>query len=193
MGKFFLSSARNNKNGFALLELLLASAIMVVFGIFILAGYGKFKDRISVMRTAEEVAVIIHQAQAYALGVRESSQGSGFYPGYGVHFDRSVTNSFTLFADLNKNNTYDGSSENVEVFKIQTDDRLSFCANVGASPVCNLSVADLSFLRPNPTVTIRGVRYGSPHIYPDIRITLTSPRGLTRNVTILQSGQISVQ
>ncbi len=193
MRKFFLSSAKDGKNGFALVELILASAVMIIFGTFILAGYGKFKDRISVMRTAQEVAVIIRQAQAYALGVRESSQGSGSYPGYGVHFSSSATGSFILFADINRNNAYDGSSEDVEIFKIQTGDRLSFCANVGSSSVCNLSVADLIFFRPNPTVTIRGVRFSSVYIYPDIRITLTSPRGQTRNVTILQSGQISVQ
>ncbi len=195
--KFFSALNRKNKNkGFALIELVVVSGIFIIVTIAIFTNYPAFRDMVSLRRTVQELALVLRQAQSYGLGVREYASGSGIYPGYGVNFNLTKPDTFTLFADILPsgppgNDLYDSSSEDIEIFKIQTGDRIySICANEKKTPaVCGLSSANIVFYRPNPLVSL--IADGSS--YSDMEIKLRSPRGTIKTVVILASGQISVE
>jgi len=180
------------RQGFTVIELIVSVAVLLVITTLILAKFPNFNDSVSLKKTVQDVALEIRQAQVYGLGVREFQSGGGLYPGYGVHFDVASPGSFILFADINGDNAYSGSSEDVESFKIQTGEKVSsICANEKTLPSagCAFSRADIIFWRPNPFVILKAD--GSS--FSDLEIKLTSPRGQTKKVVILSSGQISVE
>jgi prepilin-type N-terminal cleavage/methylation domain-containing protein len=189
---FFVSSNESNNKGFTVVELIVTISILVIVTTLIFANYPKFRENISLKKTAQETALAVRQAQTYGLGVREFQPGTGIFPGYGVHFNITSSDSFILFADLDEDNVYDGVSENVESFKIQTGEKLSgLCANVKTSPpgTCGFNTIDIIFFRPKPLVTIKAD--GSDFF--DAEIKIISPRGQIKTIVILSSGQISVE
>lgn len=188
-----LSSVLNRNNrGFTIVELIVTTSILVIVTTLIFANYPKFRENVSLKKTAQEIALAVRRAQTYGLGVREFQQGTGIFPGYGVHFDIVFPDSFVLFADINGNNVYDGVSENVESFKIQTGEKLSgLCANAKTSPpgTCGFNTINIIFFRPKPLVTIKADGSG----FFDAEIKIVSPRGQIKTIVILSSGQISVE
>jgi prepilin-type N-terminal cleavage/methylation domain-containing protein len=182
---------RNNK-GFTIVELIVTTSILVIVTTLIFANYPKFRENISLKKTAQEIALAIRRAQTYGLSVREFQPGSGKFPGYGVHFNIASSDSFILFADLDGDSVYDGVSENVESLKIQTGEKLSsLCANVKTSPpgTCGFNTIDIIFFRPKPLVTIKADGSG----FFDGEIKIISPRGQIKTIVVLSSGQISVE
>jgi len=187
-----LSSVLNRNNrGFTIVELIITTSILIIVTTLIFANYPKFRENVSLKKTAQEIALSVRRAQTYGLSVREFKQGTGIFPGYGVHFDITFPDSFVLFADVNGNNVYDGASEDVESLKIQTNERLSgLCANEKTPPSagCGFSKIDIIFFRPKPFVTIKADGSG----FFDGEIKIISPRGQIKTIVILSSGQISV-
>lgn len=186
------SALNRNNRGFTIIELVVTTGILIIVTTLIFANYPKFRENISLKKTAQEIALAVRRAQTYGLGVREFQPGSGVFPGYGVYFNIASSDSFVLFADINGNNTYDGTSESIESFKIQTNERLSsLCANAKTSPpgTCGFSTINIIFFRPQPLVTIKADGSG----FSDGEIKITSPRNQTKTVVILSSGQISVE
>ncbi len=186
--------------GFTLVELLVTVSIMVAITSMILANYPKFSGSLALKRTAQEIALSIRQAQVYGLSVREFGAGSGIFPGYGVHFDiSSGSDVFVLFADTNKNDSYDAgsgcggsSTECVQKFKISTGDKISkLCGGEQSSPPgdCSLSQLDIIYLRPTPTVKLNGD--GTP--FSDASIVVRSPSGEEKTIRVWLSGQIRVE
>lgn len=170
----------------------MAVSILIVITILIFSNYPRFRENISLKKTAQEVALTIRQAQTYGLSVREFQPGSNIYPGYGVHFALSSSDSFILFADLNGNSAYDGSGEEVEAFKIQTSERISsLCAHEKNPPSagCSFNSMDIIFFRPNPLITLKA----NGVLYSDVEIKLISPREQIKTVVVLSTGQISVE
>ncbi len=181
------------RQGFTIIELVVTISILVVVTTLIFANQPKFRENISLKKTAQEIALAIRQAQAYGLGVREFQLGSNKYPGYGVHFNIASLDSFILFADLDEDNVYDETLENVESFKIQTGEKLSsLCANIKTSPpgTCGFNTMDIVFSRPNPLVSLRS----GVSSFSDVEIKMLSSRGQQiKTIVILSSGQISVE
>lgn len=178
--------------GFTIVELIVTTSILVIVSTLIFANYPKFRENVSLKKTAQEIALTIRRAQTYGLSVREFRQGTGIFPGYGVHFDIAYPDSFVLFADINGNNAYDGTTEDIESLKIQTNEKLSsLCTNVKTSPPgsCGFNKIDIIFFRPKPLVTIKAD--GSDFF--DAEIKIVSPRGQIKTIVILSSGQISVE
>jgi type II secretory pathway pseudopilin PulG len=181
-----------NSAGFTIIELVVSTSILVIVTTLIFANYPNFDDGISLRKTAQEIALTVRQAQTYGLGVREFRSGTGIYPGYGVHFSVASQDSFILFADVNGNNAYDGSSEDISSFKIQTGEKISgLCANEKTLPSagCAFGAEDIIFFRPKPLVIIKAD--GSNFF--DAEIKITSPRSQTKTIIILSSGQISIE
>jgi len=173
--------------GFTIIELVVTTSILVIVSTLIFVDYPGFQSNISLKKAAQEVALTIRQAQVYGLGVREFQTGTGIYPGYGVHFDVASPDAFVLFADINSDNIYSGAQENVELFKIQTGEKISdICVSGGA---CGFNTADIIFFRPKPLVVIKA--NGSS--YSGVEIKIISPRGQIKTIVILSSGQISIK
>jgi prepilin-type N-terminal cleavage/methylation domain-containing protein len=189
-------SKKKNQYGFTIVELIVTTSILVIVTTLIFANYPKFRENVSLKKTAQETALAVRQAQTYGLGVREFQQGTGIFPGYGVHFDIASPDSFILFADLNGNNAYDEvlPKEDVESFKIQTGEKISdLCVKVKMFPpgTCSFDAMDIIFFRPKPTVIIKADN--SDYSDFDAEIKIVSPGGQIKTIVILSSGQISVE
>jgi len=179
--------------GFTLIELLVTVGIFVLVSSLILANYPKFASRISLSRTAQEIALSLKKAQSFGLGVREFGAGSSIFPGYGVHFDLAADREYLIFADINANKSYDASSELVELFQIETSPRIiSLCAGEKTQPPgdCSLTNLDITYLRPAPNIFFKG---GVQISYSDVEVKIASPDGTTRTITVWTTGQISVE
>lgn len=175
--------------GFTLLELLVVLAIFIIITSIVLANYPLFKDGIALKKTAQQIAITVHEAEVYAMAVKSFNNQ---FSGYGAHFE-SGNNSFVLFSDANNNNVYDVGAEDVKTYKIQTNDKIyDLCGNQNspAPDVCGLASVDIIFLRPNPIVILNGA--GNPGL-SDIEIYLKSPKGKIKKIIVFASGQIAIE
>lgn len=175
--------------GFTLLELLVVLAIFIIITSIVLANYPLFKDGISLKKTAQQIAIAIHEAEVYAMAVKSFNDQ---FSGYGAHFE-SGSSSFVLFSDIDDDNVYDAGTEEVKIYAIQTNDKIyDLCGNQNspAPDVCGLASVDIIFLRPNPIVILNGA--GSPGL-SDIEIYLKSPREKIKKIIVFASGQVSIE
>ena len=128
------------QRGFSLIELMVAVGILVLINTMIFANYPEFSQKVALRRTSEEIALIVRQAQAYSLGIKRSASGGDNYFGFGVHFDKSPTNSksLILFTDSGStpNKAYD-DGELFQEFKINTGVYVSDLQTCGSNNICS--------------------------------------------------------
>jgi len=179
--------------GFTLMELVVVISIFVIISSVILADYPGFSERVALERTAQEIALSLREAETLALAVRESSEGSGVFPGFGVHFDASTPREYILFSDDNNNLVYDGVSEEIDHFFIEkAPEIIAICVDTETSPPgnCSLPWVDIVYLRPDPTITIWSTDGG----HPVFSITIQTPReNYTREIIGWITGQIEIR
>lgn len=180
------------QRGFSLIELMVAVGIMTLINIMIFASYPEFSQKMALKRTSEEIALIVRQAQAYALGIKKSVSGGDDYFGFGIHFGTSEDDKKTLilFTDSDSGKDYD-TGELFQEFKIDTGDYISelwICASFCQSA----DTLDIVYPRAASMATINNddnLSYA--------KITIKSPRGdADKNkklIKIWRSGQISVE
>lgn len=187
------------------MELLVSVAILTMISGLVLANHNRFGGNILLGDLAYEIALSVRQAQIFGLSVREFGSGSGnFDVGYGVHFNSFFSGtSYVLFSDTDDDQTYDyspdplTSDELVEVFNIGRGNFISdFCAvRSDLTEDCyaagDITKMDIVFKRPDPEATITSnlsaISYGTA------TITVSTPQGITRTVTVESTGQISVE
>ena len=119
-------------NGFSLIELMVSVGILTLISTMIFASYPEFSQKMALKRTSEEIALIVRQAQVYALGIKKSVSGDDYYSDSGVHFDKNDSKSLILFTDSDSDKTYDkgdgcgvSDTECFQEFKIDTGDYIS--------------------------------------------------------------------
>lgn len=160
----------------------------------VLANYPKFASRISLERTAQEIALSLKKAQSFALAVREFGAGSSLFPGYGAHFETASDREYAIFADTNGNKNYDISGELVELLRIEASPRIvALCASEKSQPPgdCSLTSLDITYLRPAPTIFFKsGIQTLN---YPDVEIKVISLDGVIRTITVWSTGQVAVE
>ena len=196
---FFKFNSRSAISGFNLMELMVTVGILAIINMMIFASYPEFSQRMALKRTSEEIALIVRQAQSYALGIKRPASGGDDYFGFGVHFETSNPKVLILFADSDGKMDYDAGggcgSSNTECFQkftIDTKDVISELHTYNSldspSPVKTL---DIVYPRATSIATISG----SNTSYA--KVTIKSPRGnLEKNkkyIKIWISGQISVE
>jgi type II secretory pathway pseudopilin PulG len=181
--------------GFSIIELVVTIGILIVITTLIFASLPKFRQTVSLKRTAQEVALAIRQAQVYGLSIRGfQSATEEKFPAYGVYFNKNFPDSFILFADVDNDKTYDGSGEDVQVFIIQTGDKITaLCSNKKKSPPgdCSYDTMNIIFFLTNP-VTLRV----DDSLLPsdsDAEVVIESSQGQGKTIVVLPSGQISVE
>lgn len=178
--------------GFTLIELIVTMAVLLVITTISLAGYPEFNQRVALKKTVQEIALVIRQAQAYGLGVKEYEPGSGVYPGYGVKFNLAEPAKFVLFADLNDDKVYSSVIDGLtETFKIKSGDKIvELCGDGGSGLVCGFISIDIVYYRPSPVVDIKA---NETQNLTNAEIKIKAPNGQEKKITVWQSGQISVQ
>lgn len=196
-----------SKRGFSLVEVLISVSIVGVILATILFNYGTFNDQLAISAGAQEIAIILRQAQTYGLTVKEVEVGGGgFSSAYGVYLDFSTDSSnYYLFVDKDGDRKYDvgsgcgsgAATECITRFSLRNSVRISsICDKDNNCPPGTSQKLHVTFLRPNPDATI--IFANSSDVTQSVspltgKIRLTSLKGSTATITIESTGQISVQ
>ena len=188
------------QRGFSLIELMVAVGILTLINIMIFASYPEFSQRMALKRTSEEVALIVRQAQVYALGIKRSVSGGDDYLDIGVHFDKNDSKSLILFADEDGDETYDAGggcgstgAECFQEFKIETGDYISELQVCDSTSCENIENDGLDIIYPRAR-SMAIITADSGITTPSsANVTIKSPRGKERLIKIWVSGEISIK
>lgn len=166
--------------GFTLIELLVVTFIISLFTALVLPNYRTSDQHLSLQRAAYKLAQDIRRTQELAL----SSQGfsSQVPAGYGVYFNENQPAQYILFADLDGDLQYSGSSEKMEEIILERGVLINNLLPRLASALT------ISFAPPDPTVTF----------YPDaaealIVIAIETVAGATKTIQVNKAGLIAVE
>jgi prepilin-type N-terminal cleavage/methylation domain-containing protein len=212
---------KHGQAGVTLIELIVVVAIFGLVSSVLLFNYSDFSSNVSVRNLSQEIGLAIRKAQSYATSVRTVDAvgtNSSQYPAYGINFSLengissddylSDQKQFILFSDLDQgqqvgNNFYDSNGKScgtpttddecVEGFLINTADRITqLCTNLTG---CGAKQVNIVFRRPSPDADICVVESGSCRSDKAdyASIVIESAKGLTKTVTVWNTGQISVQ
>lgn len=197
--------------GFTLVELVVVLAIITIITGVALTSQGSFNKTYILSNAAYDIALTVRSAENFGLGSR--AVGTTVNAGYGLHFQKGVTGSFGLFADTYPTNgcttvepnctagNYiytSGSPGDTLVQTYALNNRITisnFCARTSGTWSCaqtngaSLSSLDIVFQRPNPNANLS--TNGTYSANTDLAcITLTSPQGNFKYITIGATGQI---
>ncbi len=192
----------SSRRGFTLVELVVSIAIFLIITSVVMVSQHRFGGNILITNLAYDVALGIRQAQVYGISVKQSS--TGFNQSYGIHFESQSpgvpANYYILFADLDGSGSYktgsdtgDGcksATECVSFFRVEKGNSISGLC-VGSNPCSAVDTLDIVFHRPDPEPVITA--NGQATLYPSAVITVSSPQGVTKTVSVLASGQISIK
>ena len=194
--------------GFTLVELMVVMAIMVTITAVVLSSQGSFNKTLILANTAYDIGLTIRSAESFGLGSRVSGSavtGCAANAGYGIHFQRG--NSLLLFADTSPitpcatpdqkpgDYKYTGGSDTIAQTYvlgngITVDDFCVYSSGIESCAIAHgggLSSLDIVFARPNPDAVISAD--GSS--YTSACITVTSPQGGYRYISVTVSGEIT--
>ncbi len=188
--------------------------ITIISGI-VLTSQSTFNNTLSLSNAAYDIALTLRSAQTYGISSR-ATLDAAVNAGYGLHFENALPGSLTLFADTYPapsiasvcHPTNDASSPNAKPGNCAYDPDQGehvmsyalgngmlindFCAFTdGWSCVSSsgLSSLDIVFLRPNPNPFI-GVN-GLYSAASAVCLSITSPQGAEKYVSVSASGQIN--
>ena len=183
---------KSGKGGFTLIELLAVVAIIVVITTLALARHSQFNSTILLSDTAYAVSFTIREAQVYGLSVKEfTSGGTGTFDlGYGVHFAAATPLTYTLFADLNRDQTYENPPDAIEEsITLRNGYYIAELCGVSSNTTfCGLSSLTVAFERPEPDASIRG----DGILYDSACLMVAARSGEARTIRVYATGQISV-
>ncbi len=188
---------KNIKKGFTLVELMVVITIMAIVTSIVLFNNRDLNSSLLVSNTAYEINLLVREVQTYGLGVVGTDNTStGFTYGQGVHFDMVTPDQVISFADKDDNKAYSGPSENIHVYKLNTEragSLLSICT-VDVGGICNTlsggTGVDVVFKRPNPeaTFTVSGLEIGGPVV---INLGFSTNK-MCRSIIIQKTGSIQI-
>jgi prepilin-type N-terminal cleavage/methylation domain-containing protein len=184
--------------GFTLVELMVVFAIITVVSTVVITSQGTFNKTLILSNTAYDIALAMRSAQTYGLGSR--AVGTIVNAGYGLHFQSNPSNSFIFFADISPppascsqpncksgDRVYtNGSDSLVQTYTLGNGMTIT---KLCVDSTCSLLTLDIVFERPNPNAHMSADgNYGAS--YAKACITVTSPHGGEKYVSVAKSGQI---
>lgn len=195
----------SKKTGFTIIELIVSIAIISLILTVVLFNSRDLSGNLALSGVSQEISLLIRQAQAYGVSVKESSAGlSQFNYGYGVFFDTSYPDRVIVYNDTNSDGLYSGGvncnagSECVEIMTLKNNITISqLCSNSGGTIRCSaIRQLYINFIRPNPEPIIKAINPGGVEVYGgsfDGRIVLTNPYNKIKTIIVDTIGKISVQ
>ena len=106
---------QNSSNGFTLIELIIAIAIMGIMFAVTVPQYTKYRNSKALFLGAEQIVGDIRMVQNYSYSILKDN-GSFPIGGYGIHFSKD-SDHYIIFAD-DGDKEYAGSSENFKEIKL---------------------------------------------------------------------------
>lgn len=183
--------------GFTLVELMVVLTIIVIISTVVITSQSSFNKTLILANTAYDIALSIRSAQTYGIGSR--AVGTTVNAGHGIRFQSNPSSSFIFFADTSPtapcsqpncksgDHTYtNGSDSVVQTYTLGNGMTIS---KLCVDSTCNLSSLDVVFERPNPNAFISADGYYSVN-NAKACITVTSPQGGEKYVSVSKSGQI---
>jgi prepilin-type N-terminal cleavage/methylation domain-containing protein len=202
-----------NVRGFTLVEMVVCIAIFAMMTALLVAKYGTFNQSVLLTDLAYDTAITVRTAQTYGLGVQSTGGSNPFNYAYGVEFCANVNgcgtigsvhltnNFFVLFSDVKNDKFFDAGNIQQSIYTLTRGAIVSgICVTTDCTaPDGNLRL-DITFKRPNPDAIICSTakcENSTTHVpyppYPFAGIFIKGTDGSTREVTIRNTGQISVQ
>lgn len=209
--------------GFTLIEMMVSVAIIGIISAIVAYNHGKFNSDLEITNVAYRVALETRQAQVYGISVKQSAIGANPFAAtaFGLHFSAAHNNSFIFFTDVDGDGRYTnttpdgrdfecGGSECLEQVNIGHGNIIEKLCGINASSgqTCGAAISgfyalDIVFKRPKSdaiTNAYGGGAYTTPlsnecsgSACSGWAVCLTSPQGRKKQVTILSTGQISVE
>jgi len=191
--------------GFTLIEVVVVIGVMAIISSLMLANFPRFNKQISVEREASKLALSLRKAQSYALAVREFNPAFNDdpfcvsppvkFPGYGIFFKISDPARYFNYGDVNCDKYYGDPmiEEAVEIINIEGNVKFFKIKGYDAvicSGGCDLDELSILYIRPGPTIVIKGNGIS----YNFIEIYLRSSDGaVSKKVVVRSTGQVSIE
>ena len=210
------------RRAFTLVELIVTVSIFAFITTLVISKYGTFNQNVLLTNLAYDMALTIRTAQTFGVSVKTSNNlGNPCYTSstpfqcvYGVHFDYTLNNSFTLYSiPILVGNTYHypGSANDINQYTLKSggvisniytctvsNNSLTPDTNPGGCTAMGTSNVDIYFKRPDssshictviPASGAENCTWSSAYIKIGNSNTPTNYRW----VVVFQNGQISVQ
>lgn len=188
----FTKASKSSGKGFTIIELLVSIVVVIILTTIVFANYRSGERRYALQRAGNKLAQDIRRTQEMATSTKKWN-GSIPLGGFGVYFPQISGNItyYIIFADVNGNRQYDGSSERVDQVTIEKGVKIS-SYNPAAVPATN--PAWVIFVPPDPTVLFDTAQ-GRPLASQSRTITLTSisDNTITDDVVVNIAGMIELQ
>jgi prepilin-type N-terminal cleavage/methylation domain-containing protein len=209
--------------GVTLIELIVVIAIFTVVSGVLMFNYSDFNTNVSIRNLSQEIALSIRKAQTYATSVQSidaAHVSTVAYPAYGISFSTDTSTDpsdtipdmrqFVLFADIPRSGDTEGNreyeysdmcgtpsedNECVESFAITSADRIvSICTDLNGGD-CDAEEVNIMFHRPSPDADICVMKNNKceDELASFVKITLESPKGIQKVISVWNTGQIGVQ
>ncbi len=201
---FYPSKAKQtqtqSESGFTLIEMMVVIAIFVIITAIVLSSLPRFRERTRLDLVAQEVALLVRQAQTFTTSTRAFGSATNF-PSYGVYFKKGDPDPDTLilFADKIVDKKYNGTacgqtnSECLEQFTLPKS--IKIAKIISPSPNCpEQDYVHISFVRPETDAYF--VSGNAPHCSPSsYEITLQNNESsdpATKTIHVWNTGHIYV-
>ncbi len=194
MALVFRKKINSAERGFTMLEMLVVTAIVLIMSGIIIAYIPQFRDRSSLDLIAQEMALNIRSAQAFASGGRVGGSEDGFIdsiPSYGIYMTAGDVPQFFMFTDENNTKVYeDGDNadkifENYDLQGVYVKDFI-----IDDQSVDGRGTLEITYTRPSLQANIC---YNGDCEKNKVEIVLQGRRSeVTRIVGVHNNGQISI-
>ena len=173
------------QKGFMLAELLTVVAIILALTLVVMVNHREGQRKAILQRAAHKLAQDIRTAQEMAVSGRECPECGGTEPnGYGIYFETG-SDEYTIYADMNGNEAYNGPSNDSPIEKIYLETG-TFIKSI--NPVS--AEASIHFLPPDPKI-IMNLDGGSSNSIT-IEIALTASPIKTKTISLNTVGLIEI-
>jgi prepilin-type N-terminal cleavage/methylation domain-containing protein len=188
----------DRRKGMTTFELIVVIAIIGILTSISVAQYRNYEQQNALANLARDIALTVRLAQSYGLNVRGQGGGDNFQMSYGVSFNEASPTEYFIFRNSNRRNAYVNGGVLLERltlgggYRIQnvclTDGLGDDCWNTGAGGGNEI---DIVFDRPKPDAFF--FFDGGQSNYTHVTITLTDPKGTTKDIIVRTTGYVSVQ
>jgi len=202
----------SKSKGFTLLELIVSIAIFVFMTALLIAKFGNFNQSALLTNLAYDVAITLRTAQTFSISsVNANTGATPFQYPHGVHITTATTpanpetdnTKIIMFTDVNSDGKYNPSSSDVieNIYTLSRGAVISYlcigdennCAPAKRGPSdINLSSADITFRRPDPSALIVGSAASGFQQSVYIEISIPGVTNGTRAIVVSNNGQIYV-